>query len=453
MQVLDVLELSSFRDSILVAGANGVDRNVSSIMIMEAPDIECWMRPSQILLTSLYGVLNYTETQLYALVKDISDRQGAGIIIKTNRFIDQIPSIIRQACDDYSLPLIQIPLTTQYEDVLREVLQAVGDGAANTPPKPTDRAEQWRAHLDEFFDWLILDGSTQTHSLRNALELLGLERDKLYQLAILDVTPIHEDRGAGRGGERSAGLDAGRSAGLDAGRGAGLDAGRGAERARNQSATCTEDDTITLQQMRRFTRQLATRLQVSAHRAWRDHAVLLMPEQTDSGMYFKPTLASLLPDLIQQIFGQKLEYHVCINSACSIDDLRHEYANLSSMFNFLKHQSKGMFVTTMRDTGLYRLLLDETNRKRLNSLVPRYAAHLHNTDADLERTLRVYLECSLSLNGSAEKLHVHPKTIRYRLHKIETQSGFDFENPEERLRYNVGFCALDVLDFLNNDTN
>jgi DNA-binding PucR family transcriptional regulator len=445
MQVLDVLELSSFRDSILVAGANGVDRDVSSIMIMEAPDIECWMRPSQILLTSLYSVLNYTETQLYALVKDISDRQGAGIIIKINRFIDQIPSIICQACDDYSLPLIQIPLTTQYEDVLREVLQAVGDGAANNPPKPTDRAEQWRAHLDEFFDWLILDGSTQTHSLRNALELLGLERDKLYQLAILDVTPIHEDQSAGR--------DAGQGAARDTERSTGQDMGQSVERGKNQNATCTDDGTITLQQMRRFTRQLATRLQVSAHRAWRDHAVLLMPEQTDSSMYFKPTLASLLPDLIQQIFGQKLEYHVCINSACSIDDLRHEYANLSSMFNFLKHQSKGMFVTTMRDTGLYRLLLDETNRKRLNSLVPRYAAHLHNTDADLERTLRVYLECSLSLNGSAEKLHVHPKTIRYRLHKIETQSGFDFENPEERLRYNVGFCALDVLDFLNNDAD
>jgi DNA-binding PucR family transcriptional regulator len=419
MQVLDVLELPSFHGSTLVAGASGVDRDVSSVMIMEAPDIECWMRTSQLLLTSLYSVLNYTEAQLYALIKEISDRQGAGLVIKTNRFIDQIPSIIYQACDDYSLPLIKIPLTTHYEDVLREVLQAVGDDAANNRPKPNDRAEQWRTHLDEFFDWLILDESTQTHSLRNALELLGLERDKLYQLALFDVTNVHEDHDTSRD--------------------------------ENQSKARVDDSAITLEQMRRFTRQLAAQLQVSAYRAWSDHAVLLMPEQTDSSVYFKPTLVSLLPDLIQQIFGQKLEYHVCIDNACSIDSLRHKYAHLSSMFNFLKHQSKGTLVTTIRDTGLYRLLLDEANRERLNSLVPRYAAHLHNTDPDLERTLRTYLECSLSLNGSAEKLHVHPKTIRYRLHKIETQSGIDFENPEERLRYNVGFCALDVLDFLNNN--
>ncbi|UVS79172.1 Sugar diacid utilization regulator [Actinokineospora sp. UTMC 2448] len=53
--------------------------------------------------------------------------------------------------------------------------------------------------------------------------------------------------------------------------------------------------------------------------------------------------------------------------------------------------------------------------------------------ADLEATLLALLECHFRANAAAERLHVHPQTVRYRLRKIEALFGDGLYDPRIQL--------------------
>jgi hypothetical protein len=52
---------------------------------------------------------------------------------------------------------------------------------------------------------------------------------------------------------------------------------------------------------------------------------------------------------------------------------------------------------------------------------------------DLRRTLEVFLEAGLDRRLAAERLHVHPNTLNYRLGRIEELSGLDLTTPDDLL--------------------
>lgn len=51
--------------------------------------------------------------------------------------------------------------------------------------------------------------------------------------------------------------------------------------------------------------------------------------------------------------------------------------------------------------------------------------------ADLLETLQTFLDCELDRRRAAERLHVHPNTLDYRLRRVEEQTGLDPGRPED----------------------
>jgi DNA-binding PucR family transcriptional regulator len=58
-------------------------------------------------------------------------------------------------------------------------------------------------------------------------------------------------------------------------------------------------------------------------------------------------------------------------------------------------------------------------------LTRRYLEPLQTTvaGADIVATLRAYLECRMHVERTAEKLAVHPNTVRYRISRFEELAG------------------------------
>lgn len=121
--VRDLLSLHSFQNAKLVTGQTGIHNEVDNIMIMEAPDIENWVTPNELLLTSLYGFSNYSEAELESFIAKIHHFECAGLIVKTDRFVSQIPKAIMDSCTKYHLPLFQIERDIKYNDIMVEVMQ------------------------------------------------------------------------------------------------------------------------------------------------------------------------------------------------------------------------------------------------------------------------------------------------------------------------------------------
>ncbi|WP_338036262.1 PucR family transcriptional regulator [Nocardiopsis chromatogenes] len=59
--------------------------------------------------------------------------------------------------------------------------------------------------------------------------------------------------------------------------------------------------------------------------------------------------------------------------------------------------------------------------------------HDAQSDSDLVRSLLAYLEAFGDVRAAAERLHIHPNTLRYRVRRAESVSGIDLAEPDQRL--------------------
>lgn len=119
----DMLEVPSMANATLISGQNGLDKEINNIMVMEAPDIEKWLTPGQVLLSSFYSLQHETTENLIIFVEKLAAYQTSALIIKMDRFIEKIPEGVVEACDSYNLPLLQISQSTPYSTIILEVMQ------------------------------------------------------------------------------------------------------------------------------------------------------------------------------------------------------------------------------------------------------------------------------------------------------------------------------------------
>jgi DNA-binding PucR family transcriptional regulator len=66
---------------------------------------------------------------------------------------------------------------------------------------------------------------------------------------------------------------------------------------------------------------------------------------------------------------------------------------------------------------------------RLGDLLAADAEHA----AQHVATLRAYLDCGGNVARAADRLGLHPNTLRYRVRRLIELSGLDLEDPDERL--------------------
>jgi DNA-binding PucR family transcriptional regulator len=101
-------------------------------------------------------------------------------------------------------------------------------------------------------------------------------------------------------------------------------------------------------------------------------------------------------------------------------------------------------LTSFRELGIMRLLqgLDhqELEDFRLETLKQLLESD-RDGNLDLEQTLLTYFLCSGDLNQAAEKLFVHPNTVRYRLKKAAEVLDLDISRLTNQLNL---FIALQV---------
>lgn len=122
MNVSDVLSLPSFAGARLVAGRSGLNREVATAMIVEAPDIASWGKEGQLLITSFYAFEHLDEEQLDLFFDQAESIGIGGIVFKPERLIAESPRALIDRCESHGIPLIQVAKETKYESLLLDVL-------------------------------------------------------------------------------------------------------------------------------------------------------------------------------------------------------------------------------------------------------------------------------------------------------------------------------------------
>ncbi len=541
----------------LVAGADGLDRPIEWVRLMETPEI--LPRAGDLMFTTGFPIKDDTEAQI-RLVSRIADSGGVGLVVRPMPYLKKLPPEMLTEADRLHVPLFTIAPGVQLIDLMAPLLERIIN------------AEHWRLkrslEIHRRFTELVLDGKGVNEICRTLADLLesavsvedasfhllahaggsadphrketiarqgtpqrvlfdpqiqrtlreveakrgpvkvpafphlGMSRERLIApilaggqvlgyISVLDHPPHNEElafmaieqaalvlalsvakerelsevEGRVRGeyledllhgtyGDDAAAQRRARHLGyplhgshivmlVD------IDDFRGFNRVRQIS----EDAIQALK--REFLRRVAAVVRISYARALvqgrSDQVVALLPLGTEGGDY--QVRAHALGLQIQQAIAEwKPGFTVSVGFSGPTEAptgvagaLREVTSVMESLARF-KRWSQVIAVPELGLTGLLAAVTDERlvdySRRHLGPLIE----HDTSRKGNLVATLRAYLETG-EQQHAAQKLRVHPNTLRYRLDRIREISGVDLEDPETRLNLAVALRVQALLGF------
>lgn len=99
--------------------------------------------------------------------------------------------------------------------------------------------------------------------------------------------------------------------------------------------------------------------------------------------------------------------------------------------------------------GVYSFLLsfgNEELKENCRQCLAKVIEYDQSTNGELIKTMEMYLDCNENISKTAEKLYVHPNTVKYRLERIKEILGKNpFSNGEEKLCYHIAVKAIKIL--------
>lgn len=119
--VNEVLKLEGFKDSIIVAGKEGLSNVVNNATLMEVPDIFHYVDENSLLITTLYPIYD-NENATKDLIPKLAELKLAGICIKPIRYIDEIPLEMIKQANKLNFPIIELPESANLSNLVMQIL-------------------------------------------------------------------------------------------------------------------------------------------------------------------------------------------------------------------------------------------------------------------------------------------------------------------------------------------
>ena len=126
MTVREVLQTDGLKDSVVLAGASGLDRKVTKITVAELPDTLDWIQGGELVCSTVY-FLKDDPAALPDWIVGMAERNVAALAIKPERFIGKVPRKATDVADEYGFPLIQVPLRVTWPSIIEGVTNRLLD--------------------------------------------------------------------------------------------------------------------------------------------------------------------------------------------------------------------------------------------------------------------------------------------------------------------------------------
>lgn len=124
VRLCDILNVKLLAGAEVIAGAEGLDNEISSVNVMEVPDIVDWVRPGEFLLTTAYSISDNIEA-FNTLLPRLSEKGVCGMGIKMKRYINELPDSVIETANRLSFPIIKIPPDVSHGDLLKQIFSHI----------------------------------------------------------------------------------------------------------------------------------------------------------------------------------------------------------------------------------------------------------------------------------------------------------------------------------------
>lgn len=161
MKVKNLME--QFEGFEVLAGKGGLDRRVSTVTVMDAPDIYNWMKGGEFLITTAY-IMKDNPLELKDLVIKLNENGASALGIKIGRFIEKLPQEVKETGDGLNFPIIYIPTNLAFSDVINPVLSKI----VNAQAKKLMMSEK----IHKSFTQIVIEGKGTGHIVETLYGIL-----------------------------------------------------------------------------------------------------------------------------------------------------------------------------------------------------------------------------------------------------------------------------------------
>ncbi|MFD1124054.1 PucR family transcriptional regulator [Lentilactobacillus raoultii] len=530
----DIQQIDSLKNAKLVAGHSGLDRPVDNIMITEAPDVERWITPNEVLLSSLYGFDKLSQEAIGDFMQSLNQHACSGLIIKTSRFISEIPKQIIDDCNRFGIPLIEIPQDVKYSGIMLEAMQLLFNERNRLLNRYKTINQQFiklaiqnssyqsivtllstlvgnPTYIFKIEDRTGVDIAHSKHANRpiesidfsnrqpvpktaytnyqyakiriaNGQQFLMVKiprsQDDLY-IGILQERELQDiDFMAIENAVNFTQMEVIKQAALE--QGLRTYANDIIDDLINGKITSEEEYQATLKHFKlqenktyrvtviqalakgevqtdyfrdnpRDANRVVTQFKIfwpNAVYRIRQNRIILIIEDDQSAAKLQNNLKGVLKTL--EASHPTLNFQIGLSESCRPKDFPSHASQALKTLQIAGHLNKQNQIFNYNDLGFYRFLFQVDDPAKLKSFVTEDLLKLYQDKPDLYKTLKTYLEHNQNAKASADALFIHPKTMSYRLNKIQERTNINFSDVDEIFRLNVGIRVLNVLDEENN---
>lgn len=117
LEISEMLKSDYFKDFKVLAGHNGLNKQIQGIAILDAPDGYKWTKGRELVVSSGY-IFKANPGLFEKYINDEKFRQMSGMAIKVDRYLKKIDQKILDKFDEYNIPLINVPNEPSWMDIM-----------------------------------------------------------------------------------------------------------------------------------------------------------------------------------------------------------------------------------------------------------------------------------------------------------------------------------------------
>ncbi len=166
-----IMKVPKLNELKLIAGFNGINKNVDYVTVMEVPDTIRWLKGNDFIITSLYAFKDDVSMQCNVL-KELSKTSCAGMAIKLGQYVSALSPEFLDLATKYNIPIYIIPPNITYIDIIVNMTKYIYE------------EQNPRMVMEKYIRDIILETYTDDIIMKQRGNLIGYYTDANYYMAL-----------------------------------------------------------------------------------------------------------------------------------------------------------------------------------------------------------------------------------------------------------------------------
>lgn len=393
--VKDVLEIAQSKGCILAAGEERLNRVVRYVDCMEIPNMEAWMRPNVLYITTGYAYSG-TKEGILSLIRSLNDAKAAALAIKS-RFIGQYLNDVLELAKNFQFPIIIMPEELAFVELNYAVMEALVKSQNNDVMKLQFEKYNRRELNRQFFVDLLADNIVCEEECNHRIGELKWPKSP-YRVMLVEIGGV-------------------------------------GKYIKSLSEEKTEE---VYEKIEKIIKEILQKEKYSA---------VVLSNNSIFPCIIKCDVSELQKEQFEQIqeqISKKMDCDVIIGISSegnSYQKFQEIYQSAMDALEIAKSFEGNKKVVCIDTAGYWKLLKEISSQpickeyvsKELDALIQ----YDKENDSNLLETLETLVNYLGARNLTATKLYLHRNTLMYRIKKIEHLTGYNLSDPDSVLELSL----------------